>query len=46
MGPVRNEYYIEREWNPKTGVPKAKKLRKLGPDYVVDDLMQNGIKMK
>ncbi|MDH5449419.1 MAG: aldehyde ferredoxin oxidoreductase C-terminal domain-containing protein, partial [Candidatus Bathyarchaeota archaeon] len=46
MGPMLNEYYIEREWNLKTGVPKAEKLRKLGLDYVVEDLMQNGIVMK
>jgi len=41
--PMLNEYYAEREWDLKTGIPKAEKLRKLGLDYVVEDLRRNGV---
>ena len=41
--PMLNEYYAEREWDLKTGIPKVEKLRKLGLDYVVEDLRRNGV---
>lgn len=45
MEPMLNEYYKEREWNLKTGIPKAEKLRKIGLEYVVENLIQNGIEI-
>jgi aldehyde:ferredoxin oxidoreductase len=33
-----DEYYTERGWDLKTGVPTDKKLKELGLDYVIDDL--------
>jgi aldehyde:ferredoxin oxidoreductase len=44
--PMLNEYYTEREWDLKTGVPKAEKLRKIGLGYVIEDLKRNGVKIK
>jgi len=44
--PMLDEYYAEREWNLRTGIPKAGKLRKIGLGYVVEDLKRNGVKMK
>jgi aldehyde:ferredoxin oxidoreductase len=44
MEPMLDEYYREREWNPKTGIPRAEKLRKIGLGYVVEDLEINGVK--
>jgi len=41
-----NEYYAERGWDSKTGIPKAEKLRKLNLAYIIEDLKENGIKMK
>ena len=46
MEPMLNEYYKERGWNLKTGIPEAEKLRKLGLGYVVEDLIRNGIGIK
>jgi aldehyde:ferredoxin oxidoreductase len=44
MEPMLDEYYREREWNPKTGIPRAEKLRKIGLGYVIEDLKINGVK--
>ena len=44
--PMLNEYYAERGWDLNTGIPKAEKLRKLDLAYVIEDLKENGIKMK
>jgi len=44
--PMLDEYYAEREWNLRTGIPKAEKLRKIGLGYVVEDLKRNGVKKK
>jgi len=44
--PMLNEYYAERGWDSKTGIPKAEKLRKLNLAYIIEDLKENGIKMK
>ena len=41
-----DEYYVEREWDVKTGTPKVEKLRKINLDYVIEDLRRNGVKMK
>ena len=46
MEPMLNEYYKERGWNLKTGIPEAEKLRKLGLGYVVEDLIRNRIGIK
>jgi len=46
MKPMLDEYYKERGWNLKTGIPKAEKLRKLGLGYVVEDLIRNRIGIK
>lgn len=45
MEPMLNEYYIEREWDLKTGIPKPEKLKKLGLGYVVEDLRMNGVEI-
>ena len=39
--PMLNEYYTEREWDLKTGTPKAEKLREIGLGYVLEDLKRN-----
>jgi len=44
--PMLDEYYAEREWNLRTGIPKAEKLRKTGLGYVIEDLKRNGVKIK
>jgi len=44
--PMLNEYYAEREWDLKTGVPKAEKLRKIGLGYIIEDLKRNGVEIK
>jgi len=36
--PMLDEYYAERGWNQKTGVPTRQTLEKLGLKYVADDL--------
>jgi len=43
--PMLDEYYAERGWNLKTGIPKAEKLRKIGLEYVIQDLKRNGIEI-
>jgi len=43
--PMLNEYYVERGWNSKTGIPKAEKLRKIGLGYVIEDLKRSGAKI-
>lgn len=43
--PMLDEYYAEREWDLKTGIPKVKKLRKIGLGYVVADLKRNEVKI-
>ena len=40
-----NEYYEERMWDLRTGIPKAEKLRKLGLEYVVEDLKRNDVEV-
>jgi len=45
MEPMLDEYYKERDWNPKTGIPKAEKLKKIGLENVGEDLVQNGIEI-
>jgi aldehyde:ferredoxin oxidoreductase len=44
--PMLDEYYAERGWDLKTGVPKAEKLRKIGLGYIIEDLKRNGVKIK
>ena len=44
--PMLDEYYAEREWNLRTGIPKAEKMRKIGLGYVVEDLKKNGTEIK
>ncbi len=44
--PMLNEYYMERGWNVRTGIPKAENLRKLGLGYVVEDLKRSGIEIR
>ena len=39
--PMLNEYYAERGWGLKTGSPKPEKLRKIGLEYVIEDLKRN-----
>lgn len=41
--PMLDEYYREREWNLKTGIPKAEKLRKIGLEYVIKDLKKKRV---
>ena len=43
---ILNEYYAERKWDLRTGIPKAESLRKIGLGYVIEDLKRNGVKMK
>lgn len=43
--PMLDEYYTEREWDLKTGVPKAERLKKLGLGYVIEDLRKNKVKI-
>ena len=43
--PMLDEYYVEREWDSKTGIPKAEKLRKIGLEYVIEDLKRNGVRI-
>jgi aldehyde:ferredoxin oxidoreductase len=45
LEPMLNEYYVERGWNPRTGIPKAEKLRKIGLQYVIDDI-ENELKLR
>ena len=42
--PMLNEYYAEREWDPKTGIPKAEKLRKIGLGYAILNLEETRLK--
>lgn len=44
--PMLDEYYAERGWDLKTGIPKAEKLRKIGLEYVIEDLKRNGVEIK
>jgi aldehyde:ferredoxin oxidoreductase len=44
--PMLDEYYAEREWNLRTGIPKAEKMRKIGLGYVVEHLKRNGVEIK
>jgi len=44
--PMLDEYYTERGWDLKTGVPKAEKLREIGLEYVIEDLKRNGVEVK
>lgn len=46
IDPMLDEYYAEREWDLKTGIPKAEKLRKIGLEYVIEDLKRNGVEIK
>jgi len=46
MEPILNEYYAERKWDLRTGIPKAESLRKIGLGYVIEDLKRNGVKIK
>jgi aldehyde:ferredoxin oxidoreductase len=46
IDPMLDEYYAEREWDLKTGIPKAEKLRKIGLEYVIEDLKGNGVEIK
>jgi len=46
IDPMLDEYYAEREWNSKTGIPEAEKMRKIGLGYVVEDLKKNGTEIK
>ncbi len=46
IDPMLDEYYAEREWDLKTGTPKAEKLRKIGLEYVIEDLKRNGVEIK
>ena len=46
IDPMLDEYYTEREWNLRTGIPKAEKMRKIGLEYVVEDLKRIGIEIK
>jgi len=46
MEPMLDEYYAEREWDLKTGIPKAEKLRKIGLEYVIEDMKRNGLEIK
>lgn len=46
IDPMLDEYYTEREWDLRTGIPKAEKMRKIGLEYVVEDLKRNGIQIK
>lgn len=46
IDPMLDEYYVEREWDLKTGIPKAEKLRKIGLEYVIEDLKRNGVDIK
>ncbi|RLF22133.1 MAG: aldehyde:ferredoxin oxidoreductase [Thermoprotei archaeon] len=41
-----DEYYRARGWDPETGIPTVEKLEELGLDYVIDDLMSHGIRLK
>lgn len=41
-----DEYYTEREWNLTTGIPRAEKMRKIGLEYVVEDLRRNRIQIE
>lgn len=43
--PMLDEYYAEREWDLRTGIPKAEKLRKIGLGYIIADLKRNGVKI-
>lgn len=45
METMLDEYYAERGWNLKTGIPKAEKLRELGLGYVIEDLKRNGVEI-
>ena len=40
-----DEYYAEREWNPKTRV-RSGKLRKIGLEYVIEYLKRNEVETK
>ena len=44
--PMLDEYYAERGWDLKTGIPKAEKLRKIGLEHVIKDLKRNGVEIK
>jgi aldehyde:ferredoxin oxidoreductase len=46
MESMLDEYYAEREWNLTTGIPKAEKMRKIGLEYVVEDLRRKGIQIE
>jgi len=38
-----DDYYDERGWDIKTGIPSKKKLQELGLDFVIDDAKRLGI---
>jgi len=44
--PMLDEYYSERGWDVKTGVPTSSKLKDIGLEYVVEDLRRNGVEIK
>ncbi|MHA1712327.1 MAG: aldehyde ferredoxin oxidoreductase family protein [Candidatus Freyarchaeota archaeon] len=46
MEPMLDEYYTERGWDLKTGIPKAEKLRKIGLGYVIEDLKKSGVEVE
>jgi len=37
--PMLDEYYAERGWDLRTGIPTRQRLRKLGLEYVADDIL-------
>jgi len=38
LEPMLDEYYSERQWDRRTGIPTGQKLRKLGLGYVADEI--------
>lgn len=38
LEPMLNEYYTERGWDMRTGIPTREKLRELDLDYVADEI--------
>jgi len=37
--PMLDEYYAERGWDLRTGIPTRQRLRKLNLEYVADDIL-------
>ena len=46
LDPMLDEYYRERNWDPKTGIPFEEKLAELGLHDIIDDLKKRGIEIK